>query len=250
MPLRSPVVPVDRPSGPPFDRQRGDRTRAGDRRRDGRSVPGLRSELAAGARVPLRPPHGDDREHRDESAQRRPRRLRPDRRRRFRRPFHLPLPVGRGHRSRSRPAIRRTRPRQQHLRGRRLPGAQRHRERVVFSPESGRLITLVDERTELVPLGTAVSVLGTEGTEVATVSVNDLIDPFQDYDPSSAPERGSRYVVVEVTVTNTGTRPLSVAPYDFYLVDTERFLANSTYLFRSDATNPPDFQGVTSRPTL
>src|SRR5215212_9349143 len=72
MPLRSPVVPVDRPSGPPFDRQRGDRTRAGDRRRDGRSVPGLRSELAAGARVPLRPPHGDDREHRDESAQRRP----------------------------------------------------------------------------------------------------------------------------------------------------------------------------------
>lgn len=116
-------------------------------------------------------------------------------------------------------------------------------ERVVLSPDSSRLVTLVDQRTKRTPLGTAVTVLGTDGTEVAQVTVNDLTDPYQDYDPSSPPQRGSRYVVIDVVVANTGTRTLSVAPYSFYLVDTDGFVVNPTYLNRTDTTDMPDFPG-------
>ncbi len=116
-------------------------------------------------------------------------------------------------------------------------------ERIVFNPDSDRLLTLVDQRTEGVSLGSTISVLGTEGTEISQVTVNQLIDPFQDYDPSSAPQRGSRFVVIDVTVANTGTRPLQIYANAFYLVDTEGFVATQTFLFRTDSTNPPDFQG-------
>jgi hypothetical protein len=116
-------------------------------------------------------------------------------------------------------------------------------ERVVFAPDSSRLITLVDKRIKRTPIGTAVSIIGTDGTEVGQVNVKDLTDPFQGYDPSNPPQRGSRYVVIDVTVTNTGTQTLTVAPYSFYLVDADGFVANPTYLYRADVTNPPDFQG-------
>jgi hypothetical protein len=115
-------------------------------------------------------------------------------------------------------------------------------ERILFAPDSSRLITLVDERAVGIPLGTDVSYLGPEGAEVGEVTVNQLVDPFQDYDPSSPPERGTHYVVLELTVTNTGTRPLAADPGAFYLLDAQGFLAYPSYLYRTDATNPPDFQ--------
>jgi hypothetical protein len=114
-------------------------------------------------------------------------------------------------------------------------------ERVVFMPEGNSIITLVDRRPARTPLGTTSSIIGTEGTEIAQVSVDELIDPYQDYDPSSPPERGSHFVVITVTLINTGTRPLPVDPSGFYLIDEQGFIAYQTYLYRADATNPPDF---------
>jgi hypothetical protein len=116
-------------------------------------------------------------------------------------------------------------------------------QRVVFAPDSNRLIVLVDRRPTRTPIGATVSLVGTEGTEVGKIVVTGVTDPFQDYDPINPPERGSHDVLVEVTVTNSGTRPLSVNPDQFYLLDTQGFLATQAIFYRTDITTHPDFPG-------
>ncbi|MEA2511659.1 MAG: hypothetical protein QOJ59_1146 [Thermomicrobiales bacterium] len=113
---------------------------------------------------------------------------------------------------------------------------------VVYTPDSDRLITLVDRRTDLPALGTAVSFLGTEGTEAGQITVAGVADPFADYDPSSPPQRGSHFVLVTAMIANTGTRPLEADPGDLYLLDADGFLSRSTSVRRADNATPPDFE--------
>ena len=76
------------------------------------------------------------------------------------------------------------------------------------------------------------------------MTVDEMVDPFQDYDPSSPPERGFHYVLLTVTIENTGTNPLNVDPGAFALIDADGFVARSTFLYRSaEATEAdPDLQ--------
>jgi hypothetical protein len=71
--------------------------------------------------------------------------------------------------------------------------------------------------------------------------------PFDGYDASSAPPRGSTYVAVDVTVTNTGTSVLSVSPSDFWVIDADGFVLSSSYVTRTDTT-VPDYDYIDLNP--
>ncbi|MCA9860906.1 MAG: DUF4352 domain-containing protein [Thermomicrobiales bacterium] len=121
-------------------------------------------------------------------------------------------------------------------------------DRVLYSPSYDRLITVVDTRTAPVGAGTLVSIMNTTGAEVAQVTVNGITDPFEGYDSFSSPSRGNRYVMLDVTVTNTGASVLSTSPSDFYLTDAEGFVLSTSYVSREDATALPDFDWLDLNP--
>ena len=72
-------------------------------------------------------------------------------------------------------------------------------------------------------VGDTVSVVGPEGTELIQVTVSELRDRFEDYDPRYPPQPGHRVTVVQVEVEVTGTRPFTVAPSAFFIQDSEGF---------------------------
>lgn len=68
--------------------------------------------------------------------------------------------------------------------------------------------------------GEPASVVSLEGEEIATISVTDLQDPFEEYSDFTEPEEGARFVMVAIEVENTGDRPFEVSPYRFFVRDT------------------------------
>jgi len=120
-------------------------------------------------------------------------------------------------------------------------------EGILYSPSYDRLVTVLDLRTAPVAAGTPVTILNASGAEAAQVTVNSVTAPFEGYDASSAPPRGSTYVAVEVTVTNTGGSVLSVSPSDFWVIDADGFVLSSTYVTRTDTT-VPDYDYIDLNP--
>ena len=120
-------------------------------------------------------------------------------------------------------------------------------EGILYSPSYDRLVTVLDLRTAPVAAGTPVTILNTSGAEAAQVTVNSVTAPFEGYDASSAPPRGSTYVAVDVTVTNTGSSVLSVSPSDFWVIDADGFVLSSTYVTRTDTT-VPDYDYIDLNP--
>ena len=113
--------------------------------------------------------------------------------------------------------------------------------RVLYLPASDRLIVLADLGAPAPALGETVSVIGPEGGEIAQLSVDDIQDPFADYDPGSPPERGNHLVLLTLTVEYTGSRPLPFDPSDVSLRDEDGFLYSAGSVFRDEA-DPPDLQ--------
>lgn len=74
------------------------------------------------------------------------------------------------------------------------------------------------------PLGSEVGFVNVEGQEVGTVTVTKIVDPFTGYNPSYPPVRGSRFVLLSVTATNTGTNPWGFDPGRIFIQDSENFL--------------------------
>jgi hypothetical protein len=73
-------------------------------------------------------------------------------------------------------------------------------------------------------IGDAVPIMNVEGVQVATVKVNSVTDPFQGYRPSNPPARGSRFVVISVTVEASGDLPFGFDPYRIFLQDDQGFV--------------------------
>ncbi len=96
------------------------------------------------------------------------------------------------------------------------------------APLAGRTLAQADDPG----LGDAVSYYGPEGDEVATIAVAEVVDPFRDYDPNSAPERGSHFVLLRLVVENTGGRALQFDPSTVALQDTLGFLSFPRYVNR------------------
>jgi Domain of unknown function (DUF4352) len=104
-----------------------------------------------------------------------------------------------------------------------------------------------DPATPEAGAATSSIIYGSDGQPEGEISVSSLVDPFEEFDSSGAPQRGFHYVMAVVTITSTGDAPLEAASYGFYAVDEEGFQYSPTYLFRDSESmeTTPDFAGGT-----
>ena len=73
------------------------------------------------------------------------------------------------------------------------------------------------------------------GDEYAAVSVTEYLDPFEDYDDFSAPERGQRIVAVTVDIENLVTNDgIDIGPESFSLVTADGFQITYGYATPSE----------------
>jgi hypothetical protein len=87
-----------------------------------------------------------------------------------------------------------------------------------------RLITIASFSEQEAPaIGEPLTIVDYDGSDWAEVTITGIIDPFESFDPSYAPERGQHFVLINITITNVGPRPLSIDPYTFSLVDADGF---------------------------
>ena len=105
---------------------------------------------------------------------------------------------------------------------------------LIYQPTFETLVTIADLRDEPVAQGDPVEYISSNNQPVATITVEGVVSPLEDYDPSYAPERGFEYAGVEVTIENTGADPLPVDPYSFQLVDAQSFIFYSTGILRTE----------------
>jgi len=103
---------------------------------------------------------------------------------------------------------------------------------IVYRPESNRLISLATFAGQGPALGESVTIVGHDGYEAAQVTVSDMADPFEEYDPNSPPRRGSHYALLTVSVSNTGPRPFESNPRNFYILDSDGFLIEPIHIPR------------------
>ena len=86
-------------------------------------------------------------------------------------------------------------------------------------------------------IGTDVTILDADtGDKVATISVDKVTDPFNDYSQYSKPDRGNRFVAVDYTITNTGSDSFDNPAYDLSLATTDGELLTSTYVQPKDGS--------------
>ena len=107
---------------------------------------------------------------------------------------------------------------------------------IEFNPSTGsgqQTVVAADLRESNATQGDVVSFTSGSGAPVADVSVVGVLDPLEDFDPNSAPQRGFRFVGVAVSITNTGTRPLQTDPSRFSLYDREGFFYYSYGAYRT-----------------
>ncbi len=78
------------------------------------------------------------------------------------------------------------------------------------------------------PTGTGepVPFYSADGNQVGTITINNVIDPFEEFDVYYAPQRGYHYVALDVTVANSSQRPITVDPYSFTVVDSDGFMTS------------------------
>jgi len=103
---------------------------------------------------------------------------------------------------------------------------------VLYQPESSKFIPLLNLTGEEQPaLGESVATVDSEGGS-GSVTVTDIVDPFEDVDPSqTAPEDG-RFVMVTLVYENTSDGRFFVEPYGLLLRDTNGNLWSATSVTR------------------
>lgn len=77
----------------------------------------------------------------------------------------------------------------------------------------------------------AISIPDESGQPATTVTVDSILDPYEGYDSSSGPQRGFRFVMLALTVTNVSDHPLDFSQYGLYLADQDGFLVSPTYVY-------------------
>jgi hypothetical protein len=93
-------------------------------------------------------------------------------------------------------------------------------------------------------VGEMVSIIGAEGGEIGQVTILNVTDPFEDYDTGYEPERGKRYVAVEMEIASTGNRPLPVNIFGLYLQDVEGFVTSPSYVPFADTSDLADLTAI------
>ncbi|MDQ3045427.1 MAG: DUF3105 domain-containing protein [Chloroflexota bacterium] len=89
-------------------------------------------------------------------------------------------------------------------------------------------------------IGATINYIGPDGAAAGTITVTVLTAPYEAYDPSSPPQRGANFVRLDVTIANSGTRPLEVDPNDISLQDSDGFLYGAGGLFLGSEVTATD----------
>jgi hypothetical protein len=121
--------------------------------------------------------------------------------------------------------------------------------RIIFQPESSRIVTLADLLGEPGPmLGEAVPLPDSEGG-VGSVTVSEVVDPFEDIDPTQLPPEGTRLVLVTLVYENTGDGRFFIEPYGLVLQDANGNLWSSTSVTRLEGSEiVPDLSSAQLAP--
>jgi hypothetical protein len=85
-------------------------------------------------------------------------------------------------------------------------------------------------------VGDTVSVTDSEGNDIAQVTVENIVDPFDDMEQS--PKRGLRFISVELTIENTGKDTLTVTPGNIGVVDDKGVIYVGVDVDRTDTVDP------------
>jgi uncharacterized protein DUF4352 len=91
-------------------------------------------------------------------------------------------------------------------------------------------------RSSAQEIGDTITVTDTDGNDVATATVEDIVDPFEDMEQN--PKKGLRFVSVEVTIENTGTDTLTVTPGNIGVVDDKGIIYVGVDVDRTDNVDP------------
>lgn len=116
--------------------------------------------------------------------------------------------------------------------------------RVLFQPESSRIITLAELTDVAPPLpGDAVNLVDSYGG-AGDVTVTDLVDPFTEFDPAYPPAAGTRFVALTLVYANSGDGRFDIEPYGLLLRDDTGTLWSTTYTSRPiESIVIPDLSG-------
>src|SRR5688572_22396063 len=71
-------------------------------------------------------------------------------------------------------------------------------------------------------VGTEVEYTDEEGVQ-GLITVSEVADPFEDFDPNYPPEAGFRFVMLTVAFENTGQVPFAADPFAVRVMDTDGF---------------------------
>ena len=120
-----------------------------------------------------------------------------------------------------------------------LPGLARAQGATpVATPTAGGLTACGDPR-----VGQAVAYVSPEGTTLGHLAITQVVAPFRGYSPDASPPRGNHFVLLVLSVTNSGAQPLAIDPGRLVLQDTDGFLITPTGISRGSSPKPPDFPG-------
>ncbi|CAN5738450.1 hypothetical protein BH20CHL4_BH20CHL4_15010 [soil metagenome] len=109
---------------------------------------------------------------------------------------------------------------------------------LVYSPANDRLVTVSRFGPAPPAIGAPVSVLASDGSVIADITVSVLVNPFTGYEQDSPPERGADFVLITVSVTNPGPRLMRLDPQAFLVIDTDGFAERPVTIRRGDAPPP------------
>jgi hypothetical protein len=108
--------------------------------------------------------------------------------------------------------------------------------RLLYQPESSRLIPLLNLTGEEPPaLGESVSIVDSEGGS-GSVTVSEVVDPFEDVEPGQTPAEGGRFVMVTLVYENTSDDRFFVEPFGLLLRDENGNLWSATSVTRLEET--------------
>lgn len=82
--------------------------------------------------------------------------------------------------------------------------------------------------------GDEIVVVDQDGDDLARFTISEIQDPFKDYEDFSAPERGTRYLAVMMTIENLGERDLDFNTFDLILRDEDGFIYGTAFVSLPD----------------
>src|SRR5262245_8192232 len=97
-------------------------------------------------------------------------------------------------------------------------------------------------------VGTPVTYVDPDGVTRGTVTISEVADPFEDFEPTRPPEAGTKYVLLTVVFEAAADQTFEVQPWQVVTQDTNGFLYAYGFVPRPADAVIPDLQGQTMAP--